>query len=374
MTSTSRMKKTAEWHSIAFFLDKLTNMSFKRRIVQCTVPTVLNSLLLAVCVGGIILYNYNGLFNAAAAASKPLSRGINVVTVSDGSGKTFALYERSYALVVGISEYSNGWPKLHGVKKDVQLLILALEKHNFHITLAENPTSSQLPQIFHNFINTYGMDLKNRLLFFYAGHGYTLKQSYGEEMGYIIPADAPLPEKNNIGGFLSKAIDMYQVEVFAKRIQSKHALFVFDSCFSGSIFSIYRALPASISYKIAEPVRQFITSGSANEEVPDHSIFLRLFINALSGDGDVNGDSYITGSELGLYLQENVVNYSRGTQHPQYGKIRHPGLSKGDFVFLLEPGMNTGYSDQDENQKKLFWQQLQDKSEKKKAVIPLPTF
>jgi hypothetical protein len=30
-----------------------------------------------------------------------------------------------------------------------------------------------------------------------------------------------------------------------------------------------------------------------------------------------------------------VVNYSRGAQHPQYGKIRHPILDKGDIVFQV---------------------------------------
>ncbi len=48
----------------------------------------------------------------------------------------------------------------------------------------------------------------------------------------------------------------------------------------------------------------------------------------------MNNDSYITGEELGSYLQENVVNYSRKAQHPQFGKINNPKLDKGDFVFL----------------------------------------
>ena len=35
-----------------------------------------------------------------------------------------------------------------------------------------------------------------------------------------------------------------------------------------------------------------------------------------------------------MYLDTSVVNYSNGAQHPQYGKIRHPKLDKGDFVFV----------------------------------------
>ena len=81
--------------------------------------------------------------------------------------------------------------------------------------------------------------------------------------------------------------------------------------------------------------RQFITAGSADETVPDESIFRRQFVAALTGEGDVDGDGFVTGTELGEFLQKTVVNYSRAAQHPQYGKIRNPNLDKGDFVFSV---------------------------------------
>ena len=55
----------------------------------------------------------------------------------------------------------------------------------------------------------------------------------------------------------------------------------------------------------------------------------------MAGEGDTNGDGYVSGTELGEFLQGKVVNYSYGAQHPQYGKIRDPRLDKGDFVFAL---------------------------------------
>ena len=130
-------------------------------------------------------------------------------------------------------------------------------------------------------------------------------------------------------------MSMQRFEEMAKQIEAKHALFVFDSCFSGSVFAISRAPPASISDKTARPVRQVITAGSADQEVPDVSVFRRQFVAALEGEGDVTGDGYVTGSELGLFLNEQVSNYSRGSQTPQYGKIRDPRLDDGDFVFIL---------------------------------------
>ncbi|MCI5208659.1 MAG: hypothetical protein D3910_07665 [Candidatus Electrothrix sp. ATG2] len=254
--------------------------------------------------------------------------------VVDAQGNEQLLYRQSHALLIGASDYTAGWPPLPGVKDDISAIEKILKKHNFTITKVLNPDSRKLDNAFDEFIHQHGLDEENRLLFYLAGHGYTTKKKYGEDMGYIIPVDAPSPHED-IKGFLRKAMPIQRVELFAKKVDSKHALFIFDSCFSGSIFSVTRAIPASITDKTSKPVRQFITSGSADEEVPDISIFRQQFVAALSGEGDTNGDSYLTGSELGLFLDDNVVNYSNNTQHPQYGKIRNPHLDKGDFVFIL---------------------------------------
>ena len=268
-----------------------------------------------------------------SSARQDGARGLTSVRIRVEDGKELKLYDRSYALVIGVSDYTH-WPKLPGVKRDVEEVARALERHGFLVTKVENPDSAQLDKVFKTFIDTYGLGVENRLLFYFAGHGHTVRQSYGEEMGYIVPADAPLPTRD-AAGFMSKAMDMQQMELYARRIQSKHALFLFDSCFSGAIFALSRAVPDAITYKTARPVRQFITSGSADEQVPDESVFRRQLVEALDGEADLNRDDYITGTELGEFLQDKVINYSRNAQHPQYGKLRNPNLDKGDFVFAL---------------------------------------
>ena len=273
------------------------------------------------------------------------------VFLKNTNGDPIQLYKNSYALLVGASNYYNGWPKLDGVLQDIAAVKDELERQGFTVITVIDPGLDELQDAYRNFINQYGLDPGNRLLFYFAGHGHTVRTAYGEEMGYIVPVDAPNPniDKN---GFLSKAMTMQQIEVYAKRIQSKHALFLFDACFSGSIFAISRAIPENISYKTTKPVRQFITSGSADETVPDESVFRAQFISALEGEADMNKDGFITGTELGEFLQEKVVNYSKGSQHPQYGKIRNPHLDKGDFVFisLAQPDENlTAASEAGEN-------------------------
>ncbi len=255
-------------------------------------------------------------------------------SITDSEGNPILLYQESHALVIGISEYTNGWPDLPGVKKDVEAVKTALETLGFNVIVHMDLDKNGIDQAFADFISQYGQGPENRLLFYFAGHGHTVKTTYGEDLGYIVPADAPNPH-HELAKFQSKAMEMQQVEIYAKRVQSKHAMFLFDACFSGSLFALSRAVPEVINYKTAKPVRQFITSGSADETVPDESIFRQQFARALQGEADRDKDGYVTGTELGEFLQTSVVNYSRNAQHPQYGKIRNPNLDKGDFVFLV---------------------------------------
>lgn len=261
------------------------------------------------------------------------SRGVGVKIKVEG-GKVIDLYDQSHALVIGVSEYTKGLPSLPGVVRDVEAVSAALGKQGFQTEVLMNPTRATFDQVMRGFIRRWGQSAQNRLLIYFAGHGYTFKTIDGRDLGYIVPADAPLPSED-IGAFKETAISMSEIENYAYQIESKHVMFVFDSCFSGSLFEAMRAVPDAIASKTALPVRQFITAGTAEQTVPDNSIFSRQFVEGLSGEADLNKDGYVTGSELGMFLENSVTNYSHRAQTPRYGKIRNPKLDKGDFVFAL---------------------------------------
>lgn len=269
------------------------------------------------------------------AVSQTDQRGTTIEIDQDSEMQNVLLYKQSFALVVGVNEYSSGWPPLPGVLDDLRELSQSLKEQGFQVTELIDPDKQQLEDAIEDFIYNYGQEPDNRLLFYFAGHGYTIETTYNQDFGYIVPADAPNPNYD-LTGFRKKAIELAQFELYSKQIGCKHAIFVFDACFSGSIFSLSRALPEIISYKTALPVRQFISSGSANETVPDKSIFREQFVSGINGDADIDHDGYVTGTELGEYLQRTVVKYSNNMQHPQYGKIRDRNLDQGDYVFVVK--------------------------------------
>ncbi|CAN0564712.1 unnamed protein product, partial [Ectocarpus sp. 12 AP-2014] len=231
------------------------------------------------------------------------------------NGKIETLYNESHALLLGNSDYMNSyWEELNGVKNDIPKIEIALKNAGFNVITKLNLSKEELDKTISDFITSYGKNPENRLLFYYAGHGHTLTKKYGNSIGYIVPIDSPNPEKDE-STFEAGAFEMKQIEIYAERIESKHALFLFDACFAGNLFSLRGDIPNIVTYKASLPVRQFITSGSANETVPDNSIFSIQFLKALSSkDADFNQDGFLTGTELGKFLQDNVVNYSYNTQ------------------------------------------------------------
>ena len=159
------------------------------------------------------------------------TKGISV-EIKDPSGRKVGLYTGSYALVIGVSDYTAGWPKLESVKHEIDQVEAALKDQGFHVVKVMNPTSDQLNKAFEEFIDKYGFDEDNRLIFFFSGHGHTRRDG---RKGYLVPTDAPDPRDDD-KGFARKALGMGLILAWSRQIEAKHALFLFDSCFSGTIF------------------------------------------------------------------------------------------------------------------------------------------
>jgi len=248
-----------------------------------------------------------------------------------GGNEEISLYSGSYALLVGASNYRAGWPSLESIPGELDNVESLLKRKGFTVERVFDPDSQQLQDAFTGFINRYGYDQNNRLLFFFSGHGYTRKNG---KKGYLVPVDAPDPDKDE-KGFLTKALGMNHIISWSRDIEAKHVLFLFDSCFSGTIFKQRDRPkpPKHITLLTAQPVRQFITAGQAGESVPANSTFTPMLIDALRfGVGDLNRDGYVSGTELGMYLQEKVPQHA--DQSPQFGKIQDYDLSRGDFIFV----------------------------------------
>jgi hypothetical protein len=291
-------------------------------------------------------------------------------------------YAGSYALVIGISDYKffgsreNSWSPLSGVKKDVIAIEEALSGA-FKVERAEDLDDRDLRNRLAEFIDKYGKNPENRLLIYFAGHGDLLRID-GREVGFIVTKNSPRvrrdPQTNvpveDYQEFTRRALSMREFRDYVKKIEARHALFVFDSCFSGSVLremegsrvasqavlpgltgtglaflppepSVTRPVEPAINVASVLPVRMFITSGTNWQEVQDDSAFRRAFVRAIGRDSqrpaDSNRDYYVTGPELWRFLSREVTAREGIAQLPQYGVIDEPERDEGSYVFEL-PG------------------------------------
>jgi len=287
-----------------------------------------------------VLAALGGLSVAEVAAQTVGPNGVVYLPSVDGRPGQ-VLYSASHALVVGVSRYRDPyWPTLGGVPEDVAEVSKALAQSGFQVKpVVLNPDSRKLKEVLSSFMANEGQIKNARILIYFAGHGYTvLSETSGRTEGYVVPADAPNPGQQ--GEFKAKSLGMAELKNLATQMEAKHALFVFDSCFAGTIFTSKSA--QDVSARIADiankPVRVFITSGDADQKVPDDGDFRRYFVNALrDGIGQSKDDRFFTGVELGLYLHRKVTSLRDGSKYPQsprVGKINDPAWDNGDFVFV----------------------------------------
>lgn len=238
------------------------------------------------------------------------------------------LYRESHALLVGCSTYRLLTP-LPGVVGDIQAVAAGLRRHGFTITTLLDPDTDAFESGLRRFLSEHGQEVDARIVVYFAGHGVTR-----DRLGYILPVDgvgADHPE------FLRRAILIDDFSNRARQLRTRHALFAFDSCFSGSLFATRSAPSAHVLEMARNPVRIFITSGSANQEVPDRSVFRDAFLDGIDGRADRNQDGFVLGEELFAYIQERVVNAGAANGHPQTPQRRSlpgpAGDDPGDLVF-----------------------------------------
>ncbi|MFT4719643.1 MAG: TPR repeat protein [Candidatus Azotimanducaceae bacterium] len=273
------------------------------------------------------------LFSMSAISA---SRGVTVTLKnSESAGAADAgqmeLYTHSFALVIGIDDYQAvGWPRLSQAVNDAEKVAAALRQKGFEVALHRNLNSNDLETTLEDFFIDKGANPDARLFVWYAGHGHTV----GGE-GYLIPADGV--NTSDMRQFRRKSLSLRRFGDFIRLADSKHVYTVFDSCFAGTVFNVARSsAPPAITRVTAEPVRQFLTSGDAGQQVSDDGAFASLFVEALMGRrrADLNADGYLTAEELGGFLTTEVSNISNNTQVPRHGKLRDSKYNRGDFVFL----------------------------------------
>ncbi len=267
--------------------------------------------------------------------SRPPSPGLGPSGASPNVPLTFKTiytkgYAKSWAVLIGINEYQQ-WPKLRYAVNDAQAVETLVRKLGFDeviMVLDREATQQRILRVLGDELYAKTKD-DDRVFIFFAGHGQTQDLPSGGKDGYIIPVDGDL---NN---YYSTAISMQQLQRLADRIRAKHMFYAMDACFSGLLLQLRgEALNEPPGELTMVPARQVLTAGAEGEKVAEtggHGLFTKSLLSGLAGAADLNKDGYITASELYQYITPQVLEESRNSQNPVFGRL---GFGQGEFMFV----------------------------------------
>ncbi|MEE8526216.1 MAG: caspase family protein [Thermoanaerobaculia bacterium] len=255
--------------------------------------------------------------------------------VALGLPSTSPEFRNSYALIVGVNDYSGapGWPNLAYAEHDAKFVGAYFRSQGYDVRVMTDGGTRRniVAHLLDDLAPRLGSD--DRVVFYFGGHGHT-ETTGGRQVGYILPA-----------GVRSSAdyISMGDLRTYAERLGSaRHMLFIINACYGGTLGSLRGGGvdPSRPNYRaevMRRHARQFISSGGANQQVLDGgpgnlSWFTYYLLEALQeGKADTNDDHLITFSELNGYL---VPRASNEVQTPAWGALG--GHALGEFVFRTD--------------------------------------
>jgi len=251
--------------------------------------------------------------------------------------------ERSLVVTIGINDYAN-WQKLkNGVQDAVGFQQTLIDQLGFLAPMPPLIDSAATRDAIESLIEDQLRDVlqeDDSLVLFFAGHGHTRVEERSET-GFIVPVDARRPDAKE---YWSDYIRLsHWLEEIAE-LPARHILVILDSCHSGfALGEAARSFRDAVRYQkdlTHRRSRKVITSAQREQSaidggpVPGHSLFTGTLIHGFNwGEADIEGNGLITGSELGLFVQQKVAQVSGSAQTPDFGSFHRD--DRGEMVFFL---------------------------------------
>lgn len=284
------------------------------------------------------------LSNVAGHGIDRIFYGDNRLTFSQAIKNTFNIsnYNKSYAVVVGISDYTGGLTKRPSTRNDaIRIKDYLINEAGFdyvHLITEEQATLQRLHSVMTDEISNLA-GANDRFVFYWSGHGVTLKRNQ-RTFGYLPLSVTSIAE-------YSAMLKMQDLGEWDSALQAKQTLYLLDVCFSSGVgFQVKGGSRIETIQQVARPSRQVLTGCLPNEKTIagidfGGSLFTTAIIDGLKGAADFSfgqfkKDGIVTAMELELYTKQRV---NKEVQARHLSTIMTPSLSKlsdgqGDFFFV----------------------------------------
>ncbi|MBN1427397.1 MAG: SUMF1/EgtB/PvdO family nonheme iron enzyme [Anaerolineae bacterium] len=239
-------------------------------------------------------------------------------------------YTGSHLLAIGINNYAdpNFFP-LGDAEKDAKALaeVLGGEPYGFSVTmlLGRAATKSAILTALSGLRSTKPDD---RVIFYFAGHGYRLTDEFEHEVGYLGCSDT-----NPLDPY--EGLEFEEVIKIRRWVKAKHIAFILDACFSGKSLGLTRAaVPQATAEEYMQRRSWQVLTAGGDEVVSDAQSMTGVLVQALSkGIPDESGP--LTLSHVGQYVRDTVAARQKRLQIPVCQYLE--GSSNGDMVLFIPP-------------------------------------
>lgn len=248
----------------------------------------------------------------------------------------FADIQKSYALVIGVHEFSDfeDLPTEDDALNVYDYLVNEAGFDYVHLLTGDKVTKDRVSElmqdVFANEVKT-----SDRFLFYWSGHGHT------------IDARGFLPVKTSRKNKRFSMISMDNIRQWDSYIKAHHVLYLMDACYSGLAGGAPQSDLAEITRaQLSGPSRHLITAGRGDEQTIaidalGGSIFTHALLKGLRGGADYGNergkDQLITVGELRRYLGEEITELREfyGWERTITPQIRDLRGSDGAFFFPI---------------------------------------
>ena len=229
---------------------------------------------------------------------------------------------RSYALVVGISDYAKLPPRgqLKFPARDAAAVYASLispeggqfPPENVHRLIGKQATLTNLRHELEEWLPTVSKD-GDRVVIYFAGHGFV---SNGQ--AYLAPYDIDLTDIPG-SSYSMKTLG----QVVGNRIKARWKVLLTDACHSGAITPEADASQINTSLVRLDQSLFSLTASRDREQSFEsdiwgggHGVFTYYVMKAIEGEADENRDGVVTADELAEYVRVNVRQQTSAKQNP----------------------------------------------------------
>lgn len=275
-------------------------------------------------------------------SSREESFWANIIDMVIGSGVN---KPQSYALVIGISNYSNGFEPLRTTNNDAKrvadFLYDEAKFQNVHLLTEEQATKEKITYLMKQYYPSV-VKSNDRFIFYWSGHGDQFVENNITE--------GVLPLIHSRKGDFESMIRMNELDDWDGKIEAHQSLFLLDSCFSGLAGIEEKGTNASLNLKqFYRPSHHLITAGTKSDIAIASSewggsLFTKTILDGWRGGADTSKgrnseyprDGIVSLSELISFVKESVAYEAnlKGWNKSLTPQMTNLQANEGEFFIL----------------------------------------